>query len=78
MKIRYRCFAFTLAVLIVSLIVGCSSTKSIPENDQLFTGLTKITYNAPDRGKHFTTVQEEVEAALATAPKGSLFGYGMN
>ena len=74
MKIQYRCFAFTLTVLILSVIVGCSSTKSIPENDQLFTGLSKITYTAPDRGKHFNTVQEEVEAALATAPNGSLFG----
>ena len=74
MKILYRYFAFTLTVLILSVIVGCSSTKSIPENDQLFTGLSKITYTAPDRGKHFNTVQEEVEAALATAPNGSLFG----
>ena len=53
MKILYRYFAFTLTVLILSVIVGCSSTKSIPENDQLFTGLSKITYTAPDRGKHF-------------------------
>ena len=74
MRRPYCFFAFTLLVLLLSFIVGCSSTKSIPEGDQLFTGLSKITYEAPERGKHFVAVQEEVEAALATAPNGSLFG----
>ena len=74
MRRPYCFFVFTLLVLLLSFIVGCSSTKSIPEGDQLFTGLSKITYEAPERGKHFVAVQEEVEAALATAPNGSLFG----
>jgi hypothetical protein len=57
-------------------------TKSIPDGDQLFTGLKDITYLQSDtlNGKpapwlrNFATTQEEVEAALATAPNGSLFG----
>lgn len=50
-------------------------TKNIPEDDQLFTGLKKITYQreASD-SSDFTSTQEEVEAALATAPNGSIFG----
>jgi len=57
-------------------------TKNIPEGDQLFTGLTKIAYehdtltaaagSPVDAG--FPAVQEEVEAALATAPNGAIFG----
>ena len=53
-------------------------TKNIPEDDQLFTGLTKIVYeDEPEDNPyedHLTTMKEEVEAALATTPNGSLFG----
>lgn len=68
-------FLSTIIIVVAAgLLAACSSTKSIPENDKLFTGLTKITYNAPERGEHFTTTQEELSAALATAPNGALFG----
>lgn len=56
------------------LFSACSTTKSIPENDRLFTGLTEIEYDAPEKGNHYTQTQEEVGAALATAPNGALFG----
>lgn len=62
------------------LIVSCSMTKGIPDDDQLFTGLTKIVYTDEknyeneDYDDHLTTTKEEVEAALATEPNGSLFG----
>lgn len=49
-------------------------TKNIPDDDQLFTGLTKITYDNYEENDNFVTTQEEVEAALATAPNGSIFG----
>ena len=53
-------------------------TKNIPEGEQLFAGLTKITYeDAPEDGPyedHFDAMKEEMEAALATEPNGSLFG----
>lgn len=61
-------------LLLISVFSACSSTKSIPEDDQLFTGLTKIEYNAPEKGEHYTATQEELNAALATAPNGALFG----
>ena len=57
---------------------SCSMTKGIPEDDQLFTGLTKITYADEKKDDpyedHLATTKEEVEAALATEPNGSLFG----
>lgn len=63
-----------ILVLSAILLSACSSTKSIPENDQLFTGLTKIEYKSSDNSAHCTQTQEEVNAALATAPNGALFG----
>ena len=53
-------------------------TKNIPEDDQLFIGLTGITYEDEPKNNpfedHLATTKEEIEAALATAPNGSLFG----
>ena len=49
-------------------------TKEIPDDDQLFTGLTKITYQNYEANDNFTQAQLEVEAALATAPNGAIFG----
>ena len=64
------------------LITSCSTTKNIPDDDQLFVGLTKIEYSDSPKYKDLSetirdnliTTQEEVEAALATAPNGALFG----
>lgn len=69
-----------MAFMSLLLLSACSSTKSIPEGDQLFTGLSKIEYNtpaketAPGSAEHYGATQDELEAALATAPNGSLFG----
>ena len=62
----------------IFLLVSCSMTKNIPEDDKLFTGLTEIKYEDELKDDpfedHLTTTKEEVEAALATAPNGSIFG----
>ena len=107
-----------LGFLLPVVLLSCSTTKSVPDGDQLFIGLTKIEYTPaptpPKEGgseqrdslqdgrrdslqggqrdslqvgqreqqrkmsvmqrEHFSTTQEEVEAALATAPNGALFG----
>ena len=74
-------YLFTFLLLFFS----CSMTKNIPEDDQLFTGLKKITYSQHEQddstshtsdiaAKNFVLAQEEVEAALATAPNGAIFG----
>ena len=53
-------------------------TKNIPDGDRLFTGLTAIAYEDEPKDNpykdHLTTTKEELEAALATEPNGSLFG----
>lgn len=64
------------------LLSSCSLTKNIPEDDQLFRGLKEIVYideqdsNLPESKAledQKETMKEEVEAALATIPNGSLF-----
>ena len=49
-------------------------TRNIPEGDQLFTGLKDISYQNYEQNDNFTVTQEEVEAALATAPNGAILG----
>ena len=59
------------------ILASCSMTKNIPEDEQLFTGLKKITYIDEREDSfitHLETTKEELEAALATIPNGSLFG----
>ena len=56
------------------LLLSCSMTKDIPEGDQLFTGLKTIQWEEAEQSDNLIETQAEVEAALATAPNGSLFG----
>ncbi len=58
----------------VLLLYSCSMSKDIPEGDQLYTGLKPIIYEQAEETDNLVTTQEEIEAALATAPNGSLFG----
>ena len=56
------------------LLASCSETSSVPQDDKLFTGLKATVYENYTPGDHFSAVKEEVEAALATTPNGSLLG----
>lgn len=70
----------SIILTIIPLLTACSMTKGIPEDDQLFTGLKAINWtDAPKDNdgpfnEHLETTKDEVEAALATKPNGSLFG----
>ena len=79
MKKKYISYLVPLSSCL--LPSACSTTANIPDDDQLFVGLTKISYERGDSGvplsvanKNFIETQEELEAALATAPNGALFG----
>ena len=61
-------------LLCLLVLTGCSTTANIPDDDQLFTGLTKIDYQNYEKNDNFITTREEIDAALATAPNGALFG----
>ena len=68
MNIAKTIIAFSL------FLTSCSMTKDIPADDKLFTGLTRISYWEYDECPHFYTMMKEVDAALATAPNGAIFG----
>jgi len=74
-----------LITIILSCVLialsSCSSVSHLEEDEQLFTGLKKIDYVTPSNtadaeeiSGHITDTKAEVEAALATAPNGALFG----
>ena len=77
---RNRILSYILVLTSAVAFYSCSMTKNIPDGDQLFTGLKKITYENTDTIKTQTVIdnqllaQQEVEAALATAPNGAIFG----
>lgn len=73
MKNKYIAYFLPIA----AFFSACSSTKSIPEGDQLFTGVEKIDYVTDNKDSHFASTKEEVDAALATAPNGAIFGSGI-
>ncbi len=75
-KLRQRAtfIFFLFSIFTLCFFSSCSSTKSLPEGDQLYIGLSAIKYNAPEKGEHFTTTQDELEAALSTPPNAALFG----
>ncbi len=72
---------YPILLLMLLLLTSCISTSNIPDDDQLFVGLTKISYDDAlgTKGRlqaqeHLTDIKAEVEAALATAPNGAFFG----
>ncbi len=67
----FHCIIALLCVLVVS---SCSTTRNIPEGEQLYIGLEKIQYDNYEKNDQFTVTQEEVEAALAIPPNGALLG----
>ncbi len=73
-KIHPSAYIAALLIVVATCFTACSSTSGVPDDDQLFIGLKKIAYNNYEKNDHFVSIQEEVEAALATAPNGALFG----
>ena len=71
---RNKITSYILQIASCLFIVSCSMTKDIPEGDQLFTGLKTIQWVDAEQSDNLIETQEELEAALATAPNGSLFG----
>lgn len=73
-KIHPSAYIAALLIAVATCFTACSSTSGVPDDDQLFIGLKKIAYNNYEKNDHFISIQEEVEAALATTPNGALFG----
>lgn len=73
-SVTNKSFVCCFAIFAAMILCACSTTKSVPESDQLFIGLTKINYKNYEKSDHLDATKEEIEASLATAPNGALFG----
>lgn len=68
---------FTLVLklmVVVFLFIGCSTTKYIPDGEQLYIGQKKLQIDRVGKGKTEQTALEEIEAALSKAPNNSFLG----
>lgn len=65
-----------IIILLAALLASCSTISRLEPGEELYTGLEKIKYVDYEKGNagHLFTTQEEMEAALAAAPNGALFG----
>ncbi len=63
-----------MSIMVFSLLVGCSTTKNLPEGEILYTGIEKIDVADPNKTQEGDEAMQEVEAALSYPPNNSLFG----
>lgn len=55
-------------------VYACSTTSNLEDGEQLYTGMKPTVYENYEKGQHFIDTKAEIEAALACAPNGALFG----
>lgn len=70
----YRYMAVVCAAALLMVAASCSTTRALPEGEQLFTGLKKISYTGYEPSDYAVATQTEIESVLASAPNGALFG----
>lgn len=58
----------------VFILASCSTTSSLEDDELLYIGMKPIKYSNYDACQHASSTQGEIEAALACAPNGALFG----
>lgn len=56
------------------LVASCSTTSHLGDDEQLYIGMKPVEYGNYAKSDHCYMTQAEVEAALACAPNGALFG----
>ena len=59
---------------ILVVMTGCSTTKHLPDDELLYTGIDKITIQNEDKSKAGENALAEVEAAISIAPNNAIFG----
>ena len=76
MRISIKHIDWLLGACVIACgMTSCSSlTSGVPDGDKLYVGIDHINYVNYEDNSHFITTKEEVDAALACPPNGSLFG----
>lgn len=66
--------AVPLLCVLAALISACSTTKRIPEGEQLYTGVTQIAFTPPEGEKSPEALTEQITEAVGVPPNNALFG----
>ena len=53
------------------LMAACSTTSGVPDGDQLYTGVDKISYENYEPNQHADQMKEEMEISLASLTEPS-------
>ena len=80
MKIRNRhipvlhglSVAVTLALVTVAMLSSCSTTRRIPDGEQLYVGLKKVEISGYDKEKVPEGVASQLNEAVAVAPNNEI------
>lgn len=73
-KTRNKMTAGMALAVAALMAAGCSTTRALPEGEQLFTGLKPIEYINYEPCQHAEDTKIEMESVLASTPNGALFG----
>ena len=73
-NIQHTTLSILLLAGIMLIVSACSTTRGVPDGEQLYIGIDKIKYSPHKNTEHAIFTKEEVEAALACEPNGALFG----
>lgn len=65
---------YIIGVCTVCLLVSCSTTRHLPEDETLYTGIRRIEYVNDSALLRSEAARSEVEAALAYPPNNAVFG----
>ncbi|MBQ8866456.1 MAG: BamA/TamA family outer membrane protein [Bacteroidaceae bacterium] len=59
---------------LIIILTACSTTRNLPEEETLYTGIKRIEYVNDSALRHTEAALDEVEAALAYPPNNAIFG----
>ena len=62
------------SIVVILLLVGCSTTKKLPKGEVLYTGISELKINEPESGEVNDETKSQVDKALEVAPNNALFG----
>ena len=63
-----------LTIIVSLLFVACSTTRNLPQEETLYTGIKRIEYVNDSTLQKTEAALDEVEAALAYPPNNAIFG----
>ncbi len=73
-KVIYNNCKYLFYTILLICFTACSTTKNLPEDETLYTGIKKMIVENQDKSEEGEATMVEVEAALAYPPNNALLG----